>query len=188
MESSLITNFYDFLKINGQVADFEPGWKDLDLIHNLVPPSRISELIPLGMHGSQSVIAIWNISATEDMESQPIVWIDSEGSPREVFANSFRDFLALLTYDTNSWYDYITAWQQYLDSPSEYQQLFERYNSDTLTPKDQLASADATYSDHQAYLQWVSSLGIDIPDHPFRVIGQAMQASPRFSQWLASSQ
>lgn len=188
MESKpeLIKDFYDFFEKNMWVADFEPCYDCPHLLEDLIPEEKKPSFITLGMNKSHSVFAIWTIIKATKIEDQPIVWIDSEGSPYEVFASGFKELLALIPYDTVSLYNYISAWNQYLDDPNNYQHLLKKYNNPSLF-KEQLAHAASTHHPHQAYMKWIDARQIILSENPFMDIGKAMQAYPRLSQWLLSS-
>ena len=182
----LIKDFYDFFKKNMWVADFEPCWACSNLLDDLIPLEKIPAFVTLGMNKSHTVFAIWLLAQEQNLEDQPVVWMDSEGEPNEVFAVNFQAFLAMLPYDTASWYNQISAWTMYLENPNTYQHVLEKYNSPSLY-KEQMTAAAKRYQGHQAFLNWIVARHITTSENPFMDIGKAIQSHPRLSVWLASS-
>lgn len=71
------------------------------------------ELVPIFSDKSGSVVCIW-----EKDNKKNIVWIDSEGTPCNVFGESINDFLEIMPYGPEFIYDYLSAIENHKLSPN----------------------------------------------------------------------
>ena len=86
------------------------------------------DLIPVFAHKSGSVVCIW-----ENEGKEKIVWIDSEGTPCNVFAEKLEDFFEILPYGPNFIWDYLSKHENYLISPNPFRDPKKVFTSEYIT-------------------------------------------------------
>lgn len=92
---------------------------DGDLIDHLGKAVPKDSLIAFGQHGSGSLVALWRRDPGAPLARAPVVWIDSEGDPVEVFAPDFAGFLRLLPFGLGQIYDLIRRAQRMRDRAAD---------------------------------------------------------------------
>jgi hypothetical protein len=89
--------------------DLEPARGRSDM-ERLVGVSGLDDhLVPLGLHGSGSWVALWRRDARTPWSEAAWVWIDAQGSPWEPFAVSAPQGLAMLALDVGTIFDALSV-------------------------------------------------------------------------------
>jgi hypothetical protein len=170
-------------KVENQFCDFEEIQDGQKILTSLLKSEVTSYFTVIGMQKSSSLICFWKYKDNISLQEQPIVWLDSEGSPNAVIASNFKDFLSLLPYDTGAIYDWIAAWERYLDNSTEQEIPTERFTIDRINRY--LAMSDESNPCHQEFVNWLrTEMHIELADRPVALIGNAIESFPRLSQWL----
>jgi hypothetical protein len=114
---SLIVKYEQFLEqVSGNPFDFRIR-KDVKLFQNF--NESISQAIePLGTNKAGCIVCIWK--EKKSMQEGPVIWLDSEGEPNCVFADSIQDFFLLLPYGTGHLYDIIVACERFMVDPATF--------------------------------------------------------------------
>jgi hypothetical protein len=168
---SIIKNFYEFIQ-DKSIADFEELYSS-DGLETLVSNTNLlKNLIPFGLHGSGSFIAIWLESQNESLDKNPIVWIDSEGGDPMIICENFKDFLSLLIYDTGHIYDLVSSCIGYMRRPKNKVDPIIEYNYQTLSEwVSEKRKQYANYNDLETFL---ISNQINISNNPVELIRNAI--------------
>jgi len=137
----------------------------------------------IGMVNSASLLAFWQEPGLSSAAERPIVYIDSEGSPTTVFADSFADFLTLLPYGTEFLYKIINQMERARANPHLLGVRFQ-----PITPADAQAALAANrqeYSLHAQYVEWLRTVaGLAVAPDPVGLIEQAFQRHTNLETWL----
>jgi hypothetical protein len=168
-------------------ADFER--LDPDDLLRLVP--EVSEgpragqsqaLEAIGMTNSASLIAFWqepNLLGTE----RPIIYIDSEGSPTSVFADSFADFLTLLPYGTDFLYNVINQSERVRARLELLGTVYKPFTS--IDAREALEINQQEYPMQKHYLDWLTTVaGLAIAPDPVSLMERAYQQHMNLEKWL----
>ena len=182
--SDSLSKLLDFLKYSsGDFIDFKVIKNGQKKVSELLSPTVESYFIPIGEHGSQSLICYWKYQDKIPVHKLPIVWLDSEGTPNSVFASNVDDFLSLLLYDTGGIYDFISSWKYYNSEPENYTCPLFKYDSSTLEFLIQLCKEN--HPDYDRFVDWVNNnLKIKICENPAKLVGEAIRNFPNLEQWL----
>lgn len=124
-------------------------------------PAFLEQILPFAQaNGSGSIYAFWKHGA-EELSNCPVLVFGDEGGVH-VVAENFREFLRLLTYDTEISVDF--------DEVYFYKE-----------EEDYEASED-----HEAYLDWLKeNFKLDKEENPDRVIEAAQEKyKPEFDAWF----
>lgn len=179
-----LQRFTEFCKnVENQFCDFEEVENGKELLISLLKPEITSCFTVIGMQKSNSLICFWEYKDNVFLQEQPIVWLDSEGSPNAVIASNFKDFLSILPYDTGAIYDWTAAWEGYWDNSIQQEIPTERFTVDRVNMY--LAMSDESNPCHQEFVNWLrTEMHIELADQPVALIGEASKRFPRLSQWL----
>jgi len=71
------------------------------------------DLAPIFCDKSGSIVCVWKHGINEN-----IVWIDSEGTPCNIFAENLDQFFEIIPYGPEFIYDYLSAIENHLLSPN----------------------------------------------------------------------
>ena len=183
-KSPSLIKFLNFLEnSSGDFIDFQIVSNGKKNVIELLSPIVERNFIPIGEHGSQSLICYWKYQDEIPLNQSPIVWLDSEGSPNSVFALNIDDFLSLLPYDTGGIYDFISSWKYYNSEPQTYTCPLSKYDSSTLEFLLQLCKED--YADYDQFIDWLNhNLNIQVCKNPAKLVGDAINNCPNLDHWL----
>jgi hypothetical protein len=179
-----LQQFFEFCrKVGNQFCDFEEVDNRQELLTSLLKSEAESYFTVIGMQKSNSLICFWKYQDNVSLKEQPIVWLDSEGSPNAVVASNFNDFLSLLPYDTGAIYDWIAAWERYWDSPSQQQNPIESFTTDRVEMYVEMSRENNHC--REEFVNWLrEEIDIQPAPQPVALIGKASERFPRLSQWL----
>ena len=164
-------------------VDFEVLAHDPTSFNQLLPNSIHDQFILIGQHGSGSLIAIWKEKKLP-ADQLPLVWIDSEGTPINVFANNFAEFLTLLPYDTGFIYDLISKWEYFANNPNSNPENY--YDSKML--KEILEENRINYSSLAEYEKWLhDEMVLMTATNPVKMVGDAIRNHPGMIELLQKS-
>lgn len=152
-------------------------------ILRLVGSQLSADLIPLFTMANGGVIAVWIQNKSLSLENQPIVWLDSEGSPSEVFAENLDSLFALLHYSQGSIYDVIFANQMNEEDPELFESAIKRFSLEEFT---QAAAEDWDENETlNSFHNWLeANLGVSIEENPIERITNATKSFPSFQKLL----
>jgi hypothetical protein len=168
---SIIKNFYEFIQ-DRSIADFEELYSSKGLETLVSNINLLKNLIPFGLHGSGSFIAIWLESQNESLDKNPIVWIDSEGGDPMIICENFKDFLSLLIYDTGHIYDLVSSCIGYMRRPKNKVDPITEYNYQTLL--EWIDENRNTHDNYNAFEKFLIDNNISIPSNPVELIRNAI--------------
>lgn len=135
--------------------------------------------------GTGAYIGYWSAhDPIKDCSSLPLVWIDHEGAPMSVFANTTSDFLALLHFDTALIYDFLIT-SYFLDTERESDQNpTKKFTQPYLRKllKNIEKENTPTFVDFRKWLS--TTLHIHTPTAPAALIQQAINRHQNFNNWL----
>lgn len=173
--------------VNYKIEQFQIFLKNLkgpsfDLTVSPVMEKRLEALLgkansklvlPIVGHSSHSIIGLVKSQKNSGHDSQPIIWLDSEGWPKCAFADSFESFLGLLPYGVGTIYDMITTTLFWLEDPEEVHDPNEKFTVDFFSDLLKERSKD----DHQlAYLDWlINTMNLNIDNNPWRTTQDAVK-------------
>lgn len=184
-KQTLLSQFYAFYEeVGGEFCDFQVVANGEKLLKTLIPAAAIPFLHVIGRQKNGSLICFWQQFAQQNLIDQPIVWLDSEGSPFSVFASNFHVFLSLLPYDTGSIYDMIAAWEEYAETGEDWIVSVDRFSADTLKMYEDMAQNN--YPHHEQFINWLKKMGVEPASDPFSLIGKAIEQLPALRTWLAT--
>ena len=180
--------FLEFCRtVEGPFCDFEDVENGNELLKPLLKPEAESYFTVIGMQKSHSLICFWKYKDNVSLQEQPIVWLDSEGTPNAVFAPNFRDLLSLLPYNTGAIYDWIAYWEDYLDAPSEQESPAEYFTSEQIQMSVERSREKNPFCGQ--FINWLrEEMNIEPATQPVALVGEAMQSFPRLRQWLTDRQ
>lgn len=173
------------LKTANPFNSFKFEYKNQSLLNEYCSSSKMNSLIVIGFHTSHSVVAIWKIEESKSEFENPIVWVDSEGSPLSVIASSFKDFLSILPYGVEYVYDIISSYESIRLNPSRKDEFSKKYNLETNQLK-----LEENFSKNEKLKKFTSLLeqefGTEIEPDPFSKVVQAINSFPNFEEWFFS--
>ncbi|MBD1808385.1 hypothetical protein H6F98_23435 [Microcoleus sp. FACHB-SPT15] len=183
-----LQRFFEFCRtVEGLFCDFEDVENGNKLLTSLLKSEAEPYFTVIGIQKSHSLMCFWKYNDSVSLQEQPIVWLDSEGTPNAVFASNFRDFLSLLPYDTGAIYDWIASWERYLDNPSSQQTPIERFTNERIEMYIEMSREDNPFRDQ--FINWLrEEINIEPATQPVALVGEAIQSFPRLSQWLTDRQ
>lgn len=181
-EGMEVTEIVEWLGAVGHFNDFELEPGDAGTVADLLGVGDLdAHLYPLGFHGSGSWVALWRRDPSTPWGDAPWVWIDSEGSPWEVFASSAEEGLAALSLYTGTLYDALSAATRTIDDSGAEAEAREQWR--TRTPKA-LADAATRYEGQREHRARLARAGIALPTNAYATALDALRRHGRFSQWL----
>ncbi len=145
-----------------------------------------SHFAPLGFHRSGSWVALWREDATSPWGRSPMVWVDSEGSPWEVFARTPEEGLAMLALPMGTLYDALAAASRVLDGGADTEAFVRARDEWAARTKSALTKATDEYEPQGAHRAMLAQAGIALPVNAFETALTAVRAQPRLSEWLAA--
>ena len=172
-----------------QFADFElPVTPSKDVLGFTNSAEQAAAFEVIGQTGNGSLIAFWQ-EPRRSVDEMPVVWLDSEGVPVAVFANSFAEFLSLLPFGTDLIRSIVSACD------------FSQSNNDpnlTLASAAQIHPAEVIAEmwefnksvdpEQPAYVEWLTeTVGLTVAEQPIAVIEQAFQSHASVRHWLGWS-
>jgi hypothetical protein len=136
----------------------------------------------IGMTNSASLIAFWQEPNLVGIE-RPIVYIDSEGSPTSVFADSFADFLTLLPYGTDFLYAIINQSERVRARPELLGTVYKPFTP--IDAQEALEINQQEYPEQKQYMEWLTTVaGLAIAPDPVSLMEQAYQQHTNLEKWL----
>lgn len=176
--------FLDFLnKSSLSDLDFLPPSNEAAIKNLLLPSSVVDKFMTIAKNGAGCLLCLWkngdDIVLDEDL---PVVWIDSEGFPKSVFAPNIASAVSLFPYGSGFVYDVISAWEYHLQDSKSYKIPTKRFTKRTV--KSYLKDATQFEEDYQRLLQFNAQHGIETCPDPVALIGNAIQTFPKLSEWL----
>ncbi len=176
------------------VAANPSGWDDFERLDpedtlGLIPDEtegryvrQVDAFEAIGMTNSSSLIAFWQEPGLATAE-RPVVYIDSEGSPTTVFADSFADFLAVLPYGTKFLYKVIDQSERARANPALLGNIFQ-----PITLADAQAALkfqQQQYPLHARYVDWLTTVaGLVLAPDPVALMEQTYQQHTNLEKWL----
>ena len=104
-------------------------------VADFVGPELAEAIIPIFQLGHGSLIGVWLREPDGNLENSPVVWLDSEGDPTEVFANSLAELCGMLHYYDGTVYDIIKSAMRHLERPQMFGHPMERFPTQELQEK-----------------------------------------------------
>lgn len=179
----MIETFITFSQQAEPFADFRLAYDQPEALQEIVGSSRVKSFTSIGCHSSQSIIALWHSVDKKSLEHQPVVWLDSEGSPSCTFAQDFGLFLQLLPYDFGLLYDILSTYSFLQETPSRYDEFATRYNS--VYCEQQLTKARSKYKGHAAYCEWlIKYKPILAGNEVYAAVIDSARKFPGLEKWL----
>lgn len=152
-------------------------------IRSLLSKKVTSKFIAFAEHDTESLVAFWLHDGTTSPENAPIVWLDSEGSPNGVFANTTQDFLTILPYGTGLIYEFLYCWEDYIRDPQETPHPKEELDAERINSF--LEETKEEFSGWKNLVDWLDSVNIDWKSvNPFQIMEKAFTAHPNLDEWL----
>lgn len=187
MSTNALQSFYEFCRtVDGPFCDFEVVENEKQWLNSLLLPEAESFLKVIGMQKNGSLICFWSYEDELSLEQQPIVWLDSEGSPNAVFASNILSFLSILPYDTGAIYDVLFAWQEYWSSSRKRKKPTSEFAKKM---KMYLEMSQEDYPFHNQFVEWLrTEIGLEPATNPAQLIGEAVEHFPRLDVWLNERQ
>lgn len=141
----------------------------------------------IGIQKNGSLICFWSYEDNLSIEQQPIVWLDSEGSPNSVFSSDLPTFLSLLPYNTGAIYDVLFAWEEYWSSPKKRKTPISQFTAKKM--KMYLEMCRENHPFHQQFVEWLrAEICVEPAVKPAQNIGEAIERFPRLGIWLTEKQ
>lgn len=182
---TMLKRFRSFCtEVGGEFSDFQVVEDGEKWLKRLVPATAVPSFQVIGRQKNGSLICFWQHQENLSLAKQPVVWLDSEGSPQAVFAPDFPTFLSLLPYDTGAIYDMIAAWEAFLDPDDEVRSPKERFTTEEF--KMYVEMSQKNYPQYDRFIEWLAEMEIKVAKNPAQVVGKAIQKSPKLKEWLAS--
>ncbi len=169
----------------GPFADFE--WLaagEAEFLPELVGSAeKAAAFEPLGQNGAGCVIAFWRDPAQPESE-RPLVWLDSEGSPQAVVANSLAELLTLLPYDTVLLYNASVANEDHWRKPTRRKPPTEEFS--TADVESLLIRSQQRNPSQRRYTRWLMKVaGLQVSADPMALIEQAYRSHTRLQDWIS---
>lgn len=182
----LLKSFYTHVDdFYSSCLDFEALEDGQDQLNDLCEGVDTSALTVLGQHGSASLMAIWRRDPSAALETQPVVWMDSEGSPNFVIAACFADFVRLLPYGTGTLYDLTRKAERAARKPAgspRAQDLEPAYFAAEL--QENLENEDE--EGLHALVKWLADNGLAVETDPFAYALEVARQGMDFDAWILS--
>lgn len=166
-------------------ADFELKKHSENRFKYLVAEKSVPYFHLIGQQASGSLICFWQYEEGIALNNQPLVWLDSEGFPRAVFANDFETFLQLLPYGTGAIYDIITAVLNSRDPSKKSKKITNLFDTNRLNSC--LQTSQKSFPAHDLYLHWLDEKKLAPSLEPVSVIQSAYTQFPNLEEWLNES-
>jgi hypothetical protein len=150
-------------------------------IKSLVGDVVSEQLVPIFTMANGGVIAAWILSKESELSAQPIVWMDSEGSPSEVIATNINALIALLHHYLGSIYDVIFANQMHAEDPDLFRAASAKFPGDEflrMTSENWQRKPEL----YEFHLWLEKNISIPMENDPVKSITEATQAFPSFQQ------
>jgi len=139
----------------------------------LAGKGRGKSLVSICMTGSGSIFALYRKSPKDALETAPVVYLDSEGDPRGVVAQSLDEFLTLLPFGTGFLYDALAG-----SRASKAKGAGQKALANT--------SEEVGVRDGKSFVDWWSATFAANPaGDPIAIIGAAKKACADVEKWLA---
>lgn len=134
------------------------------------------------------VIAFWAPDQAHSWERHPLplVWLDIEGIPQSVFADSWESFLSLLYFDTGLIYEILIDKYFYEEDPEAYQNPDERFSQEAMQQRLNNEEPEMELIDFRNWL--VEDQAIEFTKDPLVIIGLAQERWPNLSTWLSQKE
>ncbi len=181
----LLDQFVTFYtEVGGGFGDFQLVNDTKKILNSIISVTAAPFFQVIGRQKSGSLVSFWQYQENKPLSEQPVIWLDSEGSPNAVFAPNLQAFLSLLPYDTGIIYDITVDWEKFLNS-----------NRKKVTPKNRYSSKDfiryikmsrENNPTHDQFIAWLRGMDIAVANDPVDVIGKAMQRFPNLKDWLTT--
>ncbi len=180
---TILKQFHSFCtKVGGEFSDFQIVEDGEKWLKRLVPATAVPFFQVIGRQKNGSLICFWQHQENLSLTKQPVVWLDSEGSPQAVFAPDFPTFLTLLPYDTGGIYDMLAAWERFLDPDEEGASPKKRFTKGKFNMYVEMSQKN--YPKYDRFIEWLAEMNIAVAKNPVNVIGKAVQESPKLKEWL----
>lgn len=184
-EDALRQFFAFYNEVAGTFCDFTPVQDKQKWLNKLLVAEAQPYFKVIGKQKSGSLICFWLIRDELSPEDQPVVWLDSEGSPRSVFASDFQEFLSLLPYDTGAIYDLIAAWDRAENTQVNSTSVSKKFSKKRLQMYVEMCQNN--YTHYNEFVTWLrETLGIEPALSPATVVKKTIQEFPSLNTWLAS--
>jgi hypothetical protein len=168
---------------NSSGLEFFVPKRGKERLESLVGKKNAAELVPIFTMANGGVIAAWKLKGESELGKMPIVWIDSEGSPNDVFAENIDALISLLHYYLGYFYDILKANKRHSDNPSMYKPATVRFpNEEFLRTAVEKWGEDSDLEEFHLWLEENS----DIPreQSPVEKIVKANQMFPQFQDFI----
>ena len=167
--------------IKNLISEFSKFIFDYEFIEK---PSLYSNLLngkeirPIFTDKSGSIVGIW-----ERENNEIIVWIDSEGSPCNVFAKNINHFLEIMPYGPGFIYDYLSAIENHKLSPNLIPHPNRQFTIDFINETYIRDRIDDEVLKN--YSSWLNKYDLSIRKDPTSGIEKLIE-SLNFSTWFNS--
>lgn len=184
MQTANLFNSFSEICNTLEFTDFEITPNQDKNISDLIPDVDVAKQFKvIGKIASGSLICFWQYDSKKSILDSPIVWIDSEGFPNGVFANSFSEFLSLLPYSTGFIYNLLSNHLLYTDNPKIFINPYKKFTKAKI--KSFIQDNKKEYSDYNKFIHWLTiDIGITIEPNPLEVIQNAFNTYPRLDKLL----
>lgn len=169
-------------KILGQVAATEIGYyTDYNFAVQNSPGLSLAgplaaQITPVAGNKAGCVVAIYRREPAAPPETQPLVWLDSEGSPNGIFAQHLNAFLCLIPFGSGLIYDVLThclaSYQQHGLAPMQGFEALAAGARSCMQPAC------------EEYRRWLSQRGLEEEKDPVGAIRDAFLIEPGFEDKL----
>jgi len=143
------------------------------------PPEKAAAFEVFGKTGTGSYIAFWQEPSYPSTD-YPIVWLDSAGLPRGVFANSFEEFLTLLPYGNGL----IVSTLLFCIGvhPRAHLMSLEQFAKEVVPGS---LGEEEQYSGRNQYITWLTqTTALTLAERPVADIARAYHSHTKVETWL----
>jgi len=170
-----VKQFQDFLmNLDGTFANLNVSITMKERLKSLIGESNSKIVLPVVSHSSGSIIGLINYEKNDQTYVESVIWLDSEGWPKCIFANNFDSFLKLLPYGTENIYDMIASILFWSENPNESKDPKDKFKNDFLL---NILKERKNNIKHQfAYLEWLSNImQLKTDDNPLITVQDAIK-------------
>lgn len=153
---------------------------------SLLPARVCSNFKTIAKNGAGCLLCVWSPFGEYENEAAendklPLIWLDSEGVPKSVFATNLAEALSLFPYGSGFIYDLITSWQWHIEDSKNYKSPGKRFTKKRI--KTHLKEL-ATLPEFQQLLAFNNQQNITTCADPIALVGNAIKNCPNLDDWL----
>jgi hypothetical protein len=183
----LLIKFYTFLTDNkpSGFLDYETIVETKYYLESLINKNIIDEFLPFYVDNSHAIFSFWLISDNKNLEQQPIVFMDTEGT-YSVCANNLSNFFCLISLNLASrvctvFNDNVLnkkmGWEGLIVNP------YEKYNEEELREIEiyniQNYPDFILFSDHVK-----KEMNLQCPENPIQLVEKAFNDLPNLEDYI----